>query len=271
MYHEPTVFLADDDEAVRDALSISLQEAGFAVETFASGKEFLRAYQSSRPGCLLMDLCMPDLSGLAVQEELINRDIQIPVIFMTGYGTIRDSVAAIKAGALDFLEKPFSRTLLLDRVGEAIELDRHRRGASCAQTAAKAHQADAKSHYERLSPRESEVMSLISAGNSSKQIARLLGISPRTVDAHRARLMVKMQVSSLAELGALFTLCSTSFDPANPAPCEAEHVPTLTHTAGPEPMERANPGFARPESSGHRYPELRRRCPPPPALSLERV
>jgi len=198
--HEATVFLLDDDEAVRDALSVSLRHAGFRVEPYSSGPSFLNAFDGDRPGCLLLDLCMPEMDGLSVQQELIARDVRLPVVFMTAHGTIRDSVSALKAGAVDFLEKPFSRTELLECVGEALARDARMRGCLTATSTVKAH-------YDRLSPREREIMALIASGKSSKQIGATLGISPRTVDAHRARLMVKMQASSLAELGAMSTVC----------------------------------------------------------------
>jgi RNA polymerase sigma factor (sigma-70 family) len=208
------VFLVDDDEAVRDALDFSLQQAGFVVESYDSGERFLDAYTGSRPGCLLMDLCMPGMDGLAVQQELIKRQLRIPIIFMSGNGTIRASVSAMKAGALDFLEKPFSRPLLLERIREALDQDCRIRASTEAQTEMNVHQAEAKSHYERLSPREKQIIALLTSGKSSKQVAQLLGISPRTVDVHRARLMAKMQASSMAELGAMFMLCVNLFHSA---------------------------------------------------------
>ncbi len=204
MTHEPTVFLVDDDEAVRDALSLSLKEAGFQVECFEGGEKFLAAYTDERPGCLLLDLCMPGMDGLTVQSELVQRKIEIPIVLMTAYGTIRDSVSAIKAGAFDFLEKPVSRPLLLDRIRNALTLDTQLRQI-------RQHLSQVQARYERLSPREREIMGLIAEGVSSKKIAQMLGISPRTVDAHRARLMVKMQASSVAELGAMSAQCTGAF------------------------------------------------------------
>ncbi|MBS1213915.1 MAG: Two-component response regulator, LuxR/FixJ family, partial [Proteobacteria bacterium] len=199
---EPTVFVVDDDEAVRDALCMSLTEAGLPVECFDSGEKFMAACKPDRPGCLLLDLSMPGMDGLAVQAELRRRRIDTPIVFMTAYGTIRDSVSAIKAGAFDFLEKPVSRTLLLDRIRNALTLDTQLR-----QT--QEHLNQVKLRYERLSPREREIMTLIAEGVSSKRIAQRLSISPRTVDAHRARLMVKMQASSVAELGAMSAQCTS--------------------------------------------------------------
>lgn len=201
MKYDPTVFVVDDDDAVRDALSISLYNAGLQVECFNTGEGFLNAYSPERPGCLLLDLRMPGMDGLALQQELCNRRFSIPIVFMTAYGSIRDSVSAVKAGAVDFLEKPVSSSVLLDRIRNALEMDAQIREAQRGMS-------DVKTRYDRLSPREREIMAFIAEGKSSKQIAQLLGISPRTVDAHRARLMVKMQASSLAELGSMSAQCA---------------------------------------------------------------
>jgi two-component system, LuxR family, response regulator FixJ len=206
MPSEPTVFVVDDNEAVRDALFICLTNDGFRVECFESGESFLDAVTDEMPGCLLLDQCMPGMDGRAVQEELNRRRYRIPIVFMTAFGTIRDSVAAVKAGALDFLEKPVARLVLLERIQTALAWDEKMRTD-------RESQSSIRSRYERLSPREREIMEHISEGKSSKQIAKTLGISPRTVDAHRARLMVKMRASSLAELGALHASCSERPEP----------------------------------------------------------
>lgn len=203
MKHEPTVFVIDDDDAVRDALSLSLSSAGYHVVCYANGENFLKDYNRDIPGCLLLDLCMPGMDGLAVQRELLQRHINLPIIFMTAYGSIRDSVSAVKAGALDFLEKPVSAAVLIERIRQALELDAQQRAMQNGQ-------AEIRARYERLSPREREIMAFIAEGKSSKQVAQLLGISPRTVDAHRARLMVKMRASSLAELGSLCAQCASA-------------------------------------------------------------
>lgn len=208
MKHDPTVFVIDDDDAVRDALSVSLSSAGFRVSCHASGEEFLETYSGDRPGCLLLDLRMPGMDGLGVQRELLRRDIRLPIIFMTAYGSIRDSVLAIKTGAVDFLEKPVSAAVLMERIRQALDADAQQRAVQNGR-------AEIRARYERLSPREREIMAFIAEGKSSKQVAQLLGISPRTVDAHRARLMVKMRASSLAELGSLCAQCAgTSASPS---------------------------------------------------------
>ncbi len=214
MKHDPTVFVIDDDDAVRDALSLSLSSAGYRVVCYANGENFLNDYNRDIPGCLLLDLCMPGMDGLAVQHELLQRHINLPIIFMTAYGSIRDSVSAVKAGALDFLEKPVSAAVLIERIRQALELDTQQRALQNGK-------AEIRARYERLSPREREIMAFIAEGKSSKQVAQLLGISPRTVDAHRARLMVKMRASSLAELGSLCAQCASTpplSSPASPSP-----------------------------------------------------
>ncbi len=200
MISQPTVILVDDDEAVRDALGRSLRLAGLVVDAYASGHEFLAAYRPDRPGCLLMDLRMPGLDGLEVQKALAERHISIPVIFMSGSGSIRDSVEAIKGGAVDFLEKPFSRTLLLERIHEALARDSELR---------KRRQQDEgiRARCASLTPREKEILGLIAAGNTAKETAKALGISPRTVEHHRAQLLYKLQASSLTELGVLASIC----------------------------------------------------------------
>jgi FixJ family two-component response regulator len=198
--HEAIVYLVDDEEAIREAISLLLRQSGFEVEAYESGSAFLEKFQGGSTGCLLLDLCLPDMDGLEVQRELLIRKVHLPIIFMTAHGTIRDSVSAIKAGAFDFLEKPCSAEELVECLREALIQSAFNRSLDESQL-------ELTQHYERLSPREREVMALISQGQSSKQIARVLSISPRTVDAHRARLLVKMQASSLAELGAMYALC----------------------------------------------------------------
>lgn len=189
--------LVDDDAAVRDALGTFLRHAGFNVKTYSSGEAFLTEFSLDMTGCILLDLSMPVLDGLDVQQRLQLLHSRIPIIFLTAYGTVRDTVTAIKAGAFDFLEKPCSEEILLESIHEALN---HWETTQTAEHAT----AEAHSNFQSLSPREREIMGLIAKGKSSKQIGRLLVISPRTVDAHRARLMMKMHASSIAELGAMF-------------------------------------------------------------------
>ena len=146
MSNECVVYLVDDDEAVREALTVSLGQAGFKVRTFDSGPAFLQAYTQGQPACLLMDLCMPDMDGLAVQRELMRREVHIPIIFMTAYGTIRESVSAIKGGAFDFVEKPFPRNLLIERIQQAISQKVHEQDTY-------QRQCERMERYQNLSPR----------------------------------------------------------------------------------------------------------------------
>ncbi len=195
-----TVFVVDDDVAMRDALAQLLEAAGLQVETHASGPDFLGDYGENRPGCLLLDMAMPGMSGLEVQAALKARGCAIPILFLTGHGDIPMAVQAMQAGAVDFLEKPIRGAVLLERVQRALKLDqewRQMRGRT---------QAILQCHA-RLSPREREVMALAVTGLTSKQIAQHLGISPRTVEVHRTHVMHKMGAANLAELVNLAACC----------------------------------------------------------------
>jgi FixJ family two-component response regulator len=189
----PTVFLVDDDDALREALCQLLEGAGWHVESYADGATFLVDYRDERPGCLLLDVAMPGLSGLAVQHALQQRGLAIPIVFLTGHGDIPMAVAALQAGAMDFLEKPVAGGALLERVRRALELDREQR-------ASQAEVGEVRRRYARLSAREREVLALVRHGLSSKEIALKLGLSHRTVEAHRIHIMHKMGARSLAEL-----------------------------------------------------------------------
>lgn len=193
---QANIFLVDDDAAVRDATSLLLKTAGYQVIAFSSAEAFIDAYQPAHPACLVSDIQMPEIDGLELQKELIDRQIDIPIIFLTGHGDIAMSVKAMKTGAVDFLEKPIDDATLLARVAEAIEQDsrqQHEMG----------RRADVVARYQRLTPREKEVANLVISGYSNKQIARELGISHRTVEIHRTHLMEKMQADSLPELVTL--------------------------------------------------------------------
>lgn len=195
----PTVFIVDDDAAIRDALVQLLEAAGLRAETHAGGPAFLDAY-ADQPGCLLLDMAMPGMSGLDVQAALKGRGVAIPVLFLTGHGDIPMAVRAVQAGAVDFLEKPIKGGALLERVRRALKLDQEwRQERDRVQAVRQCH--------ARLSPREREVMRLAVTGLTSKQIAQHLGISPRTVEVHRTHVMHKMGAANLAELINLAARC----------------------------------------------------------------
>ncbi len=206
MSESPTVFLVDDDEAVRGALVWSLKEAGLRVQGFASAEELLAANLGERPGCLVLDLRMPGMSGLDLQEALRECGNQIPIIFISGHGDIASSVRAIKAGAMDFVEKPLSRDALVERIREAFALDEERRRQ-------RATESEIVGRYRRLTAREREVMALVTSGLSNKEIARQLQISPRTVENHRARVMATMLADSLAQLCQMAGICASEPEP----------------------------------------------------------
>jgi two-component system response regulator FixJ len=193
MLSEPTVFVVDDDPAVRDSLHWLLQSVDLAVETYATGEEFLQVYDPARPGCLVLDVRMPGMGGLRLQEELAARRIALPVIILTGYAEVQTAVRALKTGAFDFIEKPYSDEVLLDRIHRAIDADRQTREAAALR-------AEVAARFASLTPREREVMELVTAGKANKVIASDLGLSPKTVEVHRAAVMDKMGADSVAEL-----------------------------------------------------------------------
>jgi FixJ family two-component response regulator len=188
-----TVFVVDDDRAVRDSLALLVQSVGLEVETFAGAREFLDAYRPDRPGCLITDIRMPGMSGLELQERLTEDGYHIPVIVLTGFGDVPAAVRALKGGAVDFVEKPFNPQALLDLVQQAIVRDTDLREQA-------AREADVAERMALLTPREQEVMALVVAGKANKVVAIDLAISERTVELHRGRIMKKMQARSLAEL-----------------------------------------------------------------------
>jgi FixJ family two-component response regulator len=187
------VFVVDDDPAVRTSTARLIQSADLRVETFGSAQEFLKRQRWGAPACLVLDVRLPDLSGLDLQRVLGEINIQIPIIFITGHGDIPMSVQAVKAGAVEFLTKPFRDQDLLDAIGEAIECDRAARRQRTAL-------AVVRGRYARLTPRERAVMAGVVAGLLNKQIADELGSSEQTVKVHRHRVMRKMQADSLADL-----------------------------------------------------------------------
>lgn len=189
----PAVFIVDDDISVREALKNLLRSVGVRVETFGTAQEFLSSQRSDAPGCLVLDVRLPGLSGLDLQRRLAEANIEIPIIFITAHGDIQMSVRAMKAGAVEFLTKPFRDQDLLDAVQQAIDRDR------LARTQ-RAETAELRNRYESLSSREQEVMALVVRGLLNKQIAGELGTVEATVKLHRGRVMQKMQADSLADL-----------------------------------------------------------------------
>lgn len=187
------VYVVDDDELVCKATARLLKSVGIQVRTFASAREFLDASRDDRPGCLLVDVRMPGLSGLDLQQALRNANVDLPIIFMTGHGDIPMSVRAMKAGAIDFLPKPVNDQDLLDAVGQALD-------QSVQSHRARQQLADVRRRIESLSPRERQVMQLVVAGKLTKQIARQLGIAEPTVKTHRRNVMDKMAADSIASL-----------------------------------------------------------------------
>jgi FixJ family two-component response regulator len=186
---ERTVFVVDDDEAVRDALDMLFRTAGLRVQTFASAGEFLERARPSPPACLVLDIRMPGMSGTALQERLAGRGERLPILFITGHGDIPMAVEAMKKGAYDFIEKPFDDQRLLCQVLDALE-ERPAAGRSSAAAA----------RLAQLSTREREVLERVLAGKPSREIAGELAISVKTVEFHRARIMQKLGVRSAAEL-----------------------------------------------------------------------
>ncbi len=197
----PTVFIVDDDAAVRDALGALFLAEGLAVSAHASAEDFLAACLPMTQGCILLDLRMPGLSGIELQKVLIDRNIALPVIFLTGHGDVPMSVRALKSGAIDFLEKPADPDILLARVREAMAMDARRRSAA-------AQQAELQFLYGQLTGREREILGMVAQGKTSKEIARALDISPRTVEVHRSHVMDKLGTQSLADLIRIAQLCT---------------------------------------------------------------
>jgi len=193
MTKKGTVFIVDDDEGVREGLSLLLEAVGQPCELYSSAIDFLEAYDPSKRGCLVLDIRMPGMSGLDLQEALNERESQLPIIFITGHGDIPMAVDAMRCGALDFIRKPFREQDLLDSINAALEYDAGERDLSLK------HQ-DLCDRILSLTERESEVFHRVAAGDRSREIGIALGISERTVEAHRAQIMKKLGARTLAQL-----------------------------------------------------------------------
>ena len=190
---QPVVFIIDDDPSLRNALTNLFRSVGLGAETFGSAPEFLQSKLPDVPSCLVLDIRLPGPSGLDFQSTLVQENIHIPIIFMTGHGDIPMTVRALKAGAVDFLTKPFRDQDMLDAVSAAIEMDRRRRETDDAER-------DVRHRYESLSPREREVMALVTRGLMNKQVAGELGLSEITVKTYRGAVMQKMAARTFADL-----------------------------------------------------------------------
>ena len=193
MYSEATVFVVDDHAPMRKAIQDLLSSVGMSVESYASAGEFLAGYESSRPGCLVLDIRMPDMDGFELQQALSARGPCIPIVFLTGHGDVPMAVQAMEAGAVGFIEKPFREQQLLERVKLAIQTDVRRRHGL-------AHRAEIQQRLASLTARERQVLNGVLAGKLSKVIATELGLSRKTIDQHRARVMGKLCADNIVDL-----------------------------------------------------------------------
>jgi len=190
---EQTVFIVDDDVAVRDSLALLLGLKGYRTAIFSSAEDFLAAYRKDWRGCLVLDIKMSGMTGLDLQAQLASQGIELPIVIITGHGDAASARSALKSGAVDFLEKPLDEAQLIAAVASALERDAKRRAEKMGGNEASARLA-------RLTPRERQVMDLAAAGRHNREIGEALGISPRTVEVYKARLMEKLQARNLSEL-----------------------------------------------------------------------
>lgn len=209
MTQESTVFVVEDDAQTRDLLVRLLAREGLSVQAYADAPAFLEGYTPGHGGCLVLDVCLPGMTGLELQRELKNRDISLPVIVLTGQADVPMAVEALKSGAIDFIQKPFEHSDLCERVREALDRDAKSREAQLERGKIGARLA-------MLTPREREVMDLVVQGNSNREVAATLGVSTKTVEVHRANVMSKMAARSLAELVRM-ALCVGGRATAQPA------------------------------------------------------
>jgi two-component system, LuxR family, response regulator FixJ len=214
----PAVFVVDDDPDVLRSMRYLIESVGLRVETYASAQEFFAGWRPDEPGCLVLDVRMPGLSGLDLQEELRARGAEIPVIVITGYGDVPMAVRAMKSGATEFLQKPVSDQVLLDHIQSAAarDLARYQRQAERRAIAAR---------LSRLTPREREVMDLLVEGLSAREIALRLKVSPKTVESHRAKVMSKMEVSNVLRLARLIMELESGSEPPGSPPHRASEDP----------------------------------------------
>jgi len=185
-----TVFVVDDDPAMRDSMRWLIESVGLKVEAFANADSFMEEFSGDVPGCLVLDVRMPGTSGMELLDTLKNRGVQLPIIMISGHGDVPMAVQALKRGAMDFLEKPFRDQELLEQIAKAIEVDQDRR--SRAESV-----AGIRARLDKLTPREREVMELVVAGYANKQVAAKLGLSEKTIEVHRSRVMSKMRAKTL--------------------------------------------------------------------------
>lgn len=190
---EPTIFIVDDDASVRDSLALLLGLKGYAIRSFASAEDFLAACQPEWHGCLLLDIRMAGMNGLELQQQLISHQIFLPIIFITGHGDVAAARTALKGGAADFLEKPLDDEMLSAAISEALDRNTRQRDETSLGN-------EIVARIARLTAREREVMDKVAEGQPNREIARQLGISSRTVEVYKARMMTKMQAHSIAEL-----------------------------------------------------------------------
>jgi|HubBroStandDraft_6_1064221.scaffolds.fasta_scaffold308067_2 two-component system response regulator FixJ len=202
---QPTVYIVDDDQATRKSLRWLVETLGVPVQTYHCAVSFLDAYDRSMPGCLVLDMMMPGMNGLELQRELNERGIDIPVIVLTGYADVATAVRTLKGGAVEFLEKPFNDDVLLEQIRLALALDAKRRSE-------RGEREVVRDRMARLTPRESEILDLVVEGLSSKEIAGRLTVSFKTVEAHRAKVMKKMEAESVAQLVRIVVSAKPSSD-----------------------------------------------------------
>ena len=200
---EATVFVVDDDPLVRESLKRLMESVGQHVEPYDTAREFLEAYDPARPGCLVLDVRMPGMSGLELQKQLAAANVQLPIIFVSGHGDVPMAAAAVRQGALDFMEKPVNPQELLDRIHQALEQDAERRQLKARREAVEARLA-------RLTSREREVVDLAVTGLTNKEIAARLGVTPQAIDARRAKAMEKLRVETVPELVRLILEIDTA-------------------------------------------------------------